>query len=35
MSADSAEILADDFLCTLPDGTIVDRDRFLQSGKAD
>jgi hypothetical protein len=21
---------ADDFLCTLPDGTIVDRDRFLQ-----
>ena len=23
------EILADDFLCTLPDGTIVDREQFL------
>src|SRR5213593_1726980 len=24
------EILADDFLCSLPDGSLVDRDRFLQ-----
>jgi uncharacterized protein (TIGR02246 family) len=24
------EILADDFLCTLPDGSIVDRHRFLK-----
>ncbi|MFN8060287.1 MAG: nuclear transport factor 2 family protein [Vicinamibacterales bacterium] len=24
------EILADDFLCTLPDGTLVDRDTFLE-----
>ena len=23
------EILADDFLCSLPDGSLVDRDRFL------
>jgi ketosteroid isomerase-like protein len=23
------EILADDFLCTLPDGSLVDRDQFL------
>ena len=25
-----AEILADDFLCTLPDGTLLDRQRFLE-----
>jgi hypothetical protein len=24
------EILADDFLCSLPDGSLVDRDRFLE-----
>src|SRR4051794_288596 len=24
------EILADDFLCSLPDGSLVDRDQFLQ-----
>jgi uncharacterized protein (TIGR02246 family) len=24
------EILADDFLCTMPDGSIVDRDQFLE-----
>ena len=24
------EILADDFLCSLPDGSLVDRERFLQ-----
>jgi ketosteroid isomerase-like protein len=24
------EILADDFLCSLPDGSLLDRDRFLQ-----
>jgi ketosteroid isomerase-like protein len=24
------EILADDFLCTLPDGSLIDRERFLQ-----
>lgn len=24
------EILADDFLCTLPDGSLIDRDRFLE-----
>jgi ketosteroid isomerase-like protein len=24
------EILADDFLCTLPDGSFVDRDQFLE-----
>jgi len=23
------EILADDFLCTLPDGTLIDREQFL------
>jgi ketosteroid isomerase-like protein len=25
-----AEILADDFLCSLPDGTLIDRQRFLE-----
>jgi len=25
-----AEILADDFLCSLPDGSLIDRERFLQ-----
>jgi len=25
-----SEILADDFLCSLPDGTLVDRARFLE-----
>ena len=24
------EILADDFLCSLPDGSLLDRDRFLE-----
>src|SRR5256885_6696833 len=24
------QLLADDFLCSLPDGTLVDRDRFLE-----
>lgn len=24
------EILADDFLCSLPDGSLIDRDRFLE-----
>src|SRR5437773_12402707 len=24
------EILADDFLCSLPDGSLVDKDRFLE-----
>jgi hypothetical protein len=24
------EILADDFLCSLPDGTLIDRPRFLE-----
>lgn len=24
------EILADDFLCSLPDGSLIDRERFLQ-----
>src|SRR5881628_181568 len=24
------EILADDFLCSLPDGALIDRERFLQ-----
>jgi ketosteroid isomerase-like protein len=24
------EILADDFLCSLPDGTLIDRERFLE-----
>jgi ketosteroid isomerase-like protein len=24
------EILADDFLCTLPDGSLIDRERFLE-----
>jgi ketosteroid isomerase-like protein len=29
------EILADDFLCSLPDGSLVDRERFLaQAGQA-
>jgi ketosteroid isomerase-like protein len=25
-----AELLADDFLCSLPDGTLIDRQRFLE-----
>ena len=25
-----SEILADDFLCSLPDGSLIDRERFLQ-----
>jgi len=25
-----SEILADDFLCSLPDGSLLDRDRFLE-----
>lgn len=28
------EILADDFLCTLADGTMLDRDRFLEHAAA-